>query len=170
MRFNRIAASSMVAALLAAGPAGAATDTMEVTATVLESCSVTAGNLSFGDYDPVNANRTADLEGQADITFACTKGTTAKIGLDAGTASSGGTAEAPARNMTPTTGTSSDRLSYTLFRDAGFSTPWGEGTAGEMSVPATGVDQTVTVYGIVDAGQNVEGGTYRDTVTVTVAL
>ena len=60
--------------------AATATTTFQVTATVLNSCKVTATDLSFCAYDPV----AGALDGTSTITATCTAGTPYTIGLDAG--------------------------------------------------------------------------------------
>ena len=52
--------------------AATTTTTFNVTATVLNSCSVTATDLAFGTYDPASVT---DKQGASTITVTCTLGT-----------------------------------------------------------------------------------------------
>lgn len=60
----------LIAALGVAKPAmgASASATMTVTATVISTCTITSGNLSFGNYDAIGTNATAPLNGTAAIT------------------------------------------------------------------------------------------------------
>ena len=54
--------------------AATATANLSVTATVVGQCTVTAPTtLAFGNYDPVTANASTDLDAQTNISVACTK-------------------------------------------------------------------------------------------------
>jgi spore coat protein U-like protein len=60
-------------------------------------------------------------------------------------------------------------MTYGLYQDAAFATPWGNTVATDtFASTGTGIAQTFPVYGQITAGQNVSVGTYSDTVAVTV--
>ena len=163
---------SLVSAL-ALGGAGitltsfAATDATDlgVSAQILDSCTIAASPVAFGDYDHT---ATSDSPATGSVTETCTNGTVAKItlgeGLHATLASVPGV---PERQMASGT----NRMAYFLYSDAGAGTLWG-------NTPATGVAQTgtgnagttLTVYGFITAGQNVPVGLYADTVVATVTF
>src|SRR5438132_13834108 len=67
--------------------AGSNTGSLSITATVAQTCSVSAtSTLAFGAYDPVVANASSALAGTGSVSIKCTKGYTANtIDLDAGT-------------------------------------------------------------------------------------
>lgn len=152
---------------LAASPALAdtATSQMEVTASVSNSCTISAGTLAFGTYDPVVANASAELPGQAVLTVACTKDAATTIDLDQGAnADTGSTDTAPLRRMSDGT----NFLSYALYSDAGHATLWGTGDGVNVAYTGSGTSEEVDVFGAVAPGQNVPSGDYTDTVTTTI--
>lgn len=134
-------------------------DTMTVTATVIASCSVTADDLAFGDYDPVSSS---PLSGATTIEVTCTNGTGYVVSLDEGAGVGASIAE---RLMT----SGSDTLSYTLFRDAAHTQVWGNASGVDtVDGTGTGVAEVLDVYGLVEALQTAPAGAYTDSVTVTV--
>lgn len=149
------------AGLLFANSTLAATETttFQVTATVADSCIVTAGDLNFGSYDPASI-----LDGFSNITATCTAQTPYTIGLDAGLNAGGTTARRMKGDDADTT-----LLSYDLYSDATRTTIWGAtaGTTVAQSV-LTGGALHYTVYGRIPASQYVPAANYVDTVTVTV--
>ena len=165
-RFARISAAAglaMAAALLVSSSsvsAATATANLTVSATVSVNCVVTAGTLSFGAYDPVVANASADLDGSGTFTVACTKGATGlTIELGQGSNYSSG------RRMVA----SGNYLPYELYSNSGRTTVWGSGAAAvSPSAPSSNAPVTYTVYGRVAAGANVTAGSYSDTVVATV--
>src|SRR5437773_11119405 len=71
--------------------AGSNTGSLGVTATVAQTCSVSAtSTLAFGAYDPVVANASSALAGTGSVSIKCTKGSSGiTIDLDAGAHVSG---------------------------------------------------------------------------------
>jgi len=149
--------------------AGSATSNMAVSATVSNNCTISAGALAFGAYDPVSANASSNLNGTATLTVTCTTGASASITLDQGThANTGSTATVPLRRLSDGAGTP-HYLSYYLYSDSARSTVWGASTA-DVAYTGTGTSGTVTVYGAVTSGQNVPAGTFTDTVVATISF
>lgn len=136
--------------------------TFDVTATVNDSCFVSATDLAFGVYDP--SSGTPD-EDSSTITVTCTAGTDYDIGLNAGTASG---ASVTTRQMTGPSPT--DLLNYSLYSDSGHTTNWGDTVGNDtVNVPsATGAAENHTVYGRIPINQYVTAGSYSDTITVTI--
>lgn len=135
-----------------AGVANAATATanFNVTATVQSTCSVTATNLAFGNYDAASAT---PLDQSSTITVSCTNGTT--YGVDVGL-------NPTARSMA---GPSSSVLNYGMFSDAARTT----GFLVAAPTASTGVAVPYTVYGRIPAGQYAaKSGAHTATVTATV--
>ncbi|MDX2232890.1 MAG: spore coat U domain-containing protein [Hyphomonadaceae bacterium] len=160
MRFGIATCAAFAWCVMAsAASAATATDTFQVTATVVASCSVDAANLSFGSYDPVSAT---PLDGSTSISVHCTNGAGYVLGLDEGV---GASATVSARQMS----NGGQTLTYALYQDSGRTTVWGE-TSGVNTVAGTGSGavQTVTIYGRAPAQQAATAGSYTDTVTVTV--
>jgi len=151
-----LAATGLCLATLSAFAQSSAT--FAVTATVLPSCTVVGGStLAFGLVSPG-----VQADGSAVITATCTVGTTYSLSLDAGTGSGATVAE---RRMT----SGADTLSYRLYRDAGRTQLWGDGTNGTSAASSTGTGlvQTFTVYGRVPSSASASVGVYADTITVT---
>jgi len=139
------------------------TDTFDVTATVIDSCTLTAGNtLAFGNYDP---NSGTNLDGQTTINVSCTNGTTADLELDLG-----GNADGTTRRMADVTNGTSF-LEYELYSDSGRTTVWGTG-GDAITYTGQGVlsAENDTVYGRVPSGQDVTVESYSDTITVTLTI
>lgn len=159
-----------VAMTAQAGPSPQ-TGSLSVTASVAKSCSITGTtNVSFGAYDPADANFSTPLDATGSVTVRCTKNTTYDIALGQGAnAASGSTCAAPLRQMA----SGSERLSYGLFSDAGRTSTWGCDASNDVTRTETvgpSSPDTITVYGRIPAGQDVADGSYSDTVTVTVTF
>ena len=85
------------------------------------------------------------------------------MGLNAGTTSG---ATVTTRQMV----NGANRLDYGLYQDAAHTTNWGNtpGTDTPAPIIAGLLPASLTVYGLVPAGQIVPLGAYTDTITVTV--
>lgn len=155
------------ALFLAGSTAFAGTDTsdMTVSATVSNSCTISAGSMDFGAYDAVDASA---VDGSATVSVACTSGSTNTITLGQGAnADTGSTDAAPLRQMA----NGGEMLAYTLFQDASRTIPWGNtaGTGADYTA-ASSASSDVTVYGTITAGQDVPAGSYSDTVVATITF
>ena len=142
-----------------------AQNNLTVTASVAANCTITAGTLAFGVYDPIVANATTPLDGSGTFTITCTAGTTTALGLDQGLHYANGT-----NNMVG--GNQASSLKYGLFRTGPGVGPWGNSDPNRLTTAAQ-IDnnaQTITVYGRIPAGQVVSSGLpgYSDTVVATV--
>lgn|ERR1700730_12032196 len=148
--------------------AGTATTTFNVTATVIKNCTISAANINFGNYDPLVANAATPLDLSSTVTVACTKGTTATVGLDAG--QNAAFATGTTRAMT-SGGGSPSYLSYEIFKDAAHTTVWGNAGAGLVNYTAASkASVTLTDYGRILAGEDQPVGAYSDTVTATITF
>lgn len=139
-----------------------ATTTFDVTATVIDSCDVSANNLAFGNVEPVN-NLNIDATGL--VTVTCSLGTSFSVLLDDGANSSDSTVNT--RRMTDGT---TNFLSYQLYSDTGRTSVWGE-TTGTNNVIGTGIGLGIPliVYGRIPSGQQAtQTGSYTDTINVTL--
>jgi len=172
----------VLAALLLCGTSGFAlagsnTGSLSVTATVAQTCSVSAtSTLAFGAYDPVIANAASALTGTGSVSIKCTKGSSGiTIDLDAGAHVSG--TQRRLQGATVTT----DFLNYSITQPAtttpwtscAGSTVWGSTVGGSVYTPSgvtwsAAAAQAFTVCGSVPAAQNISAQSYSDTVTVTV--
>ena len=142
--------------------AATATANLCVSATVTNNCTISTTALAFGSYDPVAANAATDLDGTGAVSVACTKGTTATVGLGLGSNASGST-----RRMSDGSG---NFLTYELYQDSGHITVWGAAGAGLLSPAAapSKAARNFTVHGRVISNQDVTAGSYSDTVVATV--
>lgn len=106
--------------------------------------------------------------GASVISVTCSKSTAYNVGLAPSTAN-GGTANGTG-NMISTTApaTNTDKVPYTLYQDAAYSTIWGN-TAGTNTKlgTGTGAAQALTVYAKAP-NVNFTPDSYADTVTVNV--
>jgi spore coat protein U-like protein len=141
--------------------AQSASANLTVTATVTNNCTISTTPLSFGTYDPVGANASANLDGVGSVVVACTKGKDANIGLDLGSNANGTT-----RRMA----SGGEFLSYELYSDSGRSTVWGNASGSWQATGAapSKAARSFTVYGRVPSNQDVPAGNYADTVLATV--
>ena len=133
---------------------------LSVSANVVNACTVSAGSLDFGDYDPLSGS---DVDDSGSFDVRCTNGGQATIKLGEGAHPSAGSAPAaPLRNMD----NSGNALSYQLYTDSGRTTVWENATG--VSYTGDGTTDTQTVYGRIVAGQNAVAGSFSDTVVITV--
>jgi spore coat protein U-like protein len=176
MNFNRRVLSLALASTFAFGAAfgvnsyaaGTATSNIAVTASVTANCTISAGGLGFGAYDPVFTNASAALDATATLTLNCTSGSAPTITLGQGANANTGSSDiTPLRRLKDGAATA-NYLNYALYSDTGRSTVWGADATNDVDYAGTGVNTSVTVYGRVTGGQNVPAGSYTDTVVATV--
>lgn len=138
-------------------------------------CSATVVGVNFGSYDPVVATPD-DSAGRVDITCTNVPGT----GLD-NVAYSVALSPGSAGTFNPRRlAAGAGRLDYNLFRDAGRTQVWGNGTSGSFLVSGTlrvGPGQgngtrtnTHDIFGRVPAQQDAAVGAYSDTIVVTLTF
>jgi spore coat protein U-like protein len=146
--------------------AATATSNMDVSATVTNNCTISAGALAFGSYGIANVNG-ANLDASATITLQCTSGASTVITLGQGLhADTGSTDAAPLRRLESGT----NHLSYALFSLADLSAVWGNTSGTGLAYTGVGSSSTVTVYGRIAGSQNVPAGSYTDTVVGTITF
>ncbi|MBX3161089.1 MAG: spore coat protein U domain-containing protein [Deltaproteobacteria bacterium] len=145
--------------------AGSASSNMNVSATVVSSCSISAGALAFPNYDTVTG---AQVDGTATLSVSCSKGAITSITLGQGSnAAAGSTDLLPARRMKNGT----DFLSYALFSDPTRLVTWGNTLlTGLAYISTTSAPTNISVYGRVNALQDVPSGTYTDVVVATISF
>lgn len=145
-------------ALSPSAHAAVTTDTFLVSANVSATCTVSANDLTFGDYARI------DLPATSTISVTCTNGTEYHARMNQGL---NGTSVTD-RKMKLTTG--ADTLNYGLYRDAGHTQNWGEtDDVDTTNGTGDGSAQSLTVYGLIPGSQNPSVGTYNDTITVTLS-
>ncbi|MDI5936321.1 spore coat U domain-containing protein [Halomonas kalidii] len=142
-----------------------ATANLDVSTTVVASCTIGTTALAFGDYDPISPS---DLDSTGTVTVTCTQDAPVAITLGQG-ANPGGTSTdaAPERRLSDGT----NFLTYSLFSDSARTTVWTNEATGDVETTGTGAAEDHTVFGRVDGGQSsAPAGTYTDTVVATVTF
>jgi spore coat protein U-like protein len=133
------------------------------------SCTMAISPLAFGSYDVFSATP-RDSSGTIVVTCVRAGGPNPTVTIAIGPGMYGGSTAT--RKMKQ--GAGSDLLSYNIFQDAARTVLWGEivGTDAfrqTLAVPNNGSAQlTATVFGRIPAGQNVNIGTYSDSVVVSL--
>lgn len=123
-------------------------------------CTVSGTTVAFGVFNPFGSTLTST----GTITVACHGGpppATYTIAL-----STGNSGSFSSRNLSSGT----DALNYNMYTSSSYTSIWGDGTGGSVTV--TGSDEsktkTYTVYAQLPAPQGVTPAAYSDTITVTV--
>lgn len=124
------------------------------------SCNISVASVSFGRYERANTTT-----GTGTVTVDCTlisgtgeEGVPYQIALSPDPSGSFG-----ARHLATDTG---DILEYNLYTDSGYTTVWGDGSAGTglisglLSGPS--VNLNIPIFGRIPAGQNTRKGTFVD--------
>lgn len=159
-----IATAAILAAASFAAPAMAATDSdsMQVTATVVNNCVVTASPMAFGTLTTLG---TANIDSSATISLACTPNAVYDVAMDLGLQGVSGQRYL----VHDTDGTQS--IPYGVYTNAGRSNVWTSGVGQTVVGTATGGTATLTAYGrIPSSASAVIAGSYADTVTVIVTF
>lgn len=126
-------------------------------------CVISATAVAFGNYDVFNVAHTTS---NGSVKYHCTGYLTGSgpitIFLGKGTS----------LTFTPRfMHNGANHLNYNLYRDAGLTQIWGDGTGGTTFYSATavnGVEVTVTVFGEIPASQDAHTGAYTDSVKATI--
>jgi spore coat protein U-like protein len=140
--------------------ASTATSTLAVSATVISSCTVLPGTLSFGNYNPTSGSP-LDVDGSFTVT--CTTGTAPVVGLGLGLNANGST-----RRMT----SGLQFLTYEIYKETGRTNVWGDSGGNTVTLPAAPsiLPQTIAVYGRIPANQSANIGVFVDTVAITLTF
>jgi spore coat protein U-like protein len=155
-----------VLALLAsfAAPAATKTTPMSVSATLVDTCLVTATSLIFPNYVPAAGT----LKATSTISLRCTNGVQYGVGMSAGTTAGESYAQRLLANGANT-------LQYNIYTSSAYSAVWGDGSgttqivSGNAAGFATPI--TLTVYGELPdsaANQVAVPGNYSDTILVVL--
>jgi len=132
-------------------------------------CTVSAGGVAFGIYNPLNGTPDASTGTlRINCTGTGTGSATVTLNLTLNTGMSG---TFSTRKMFSGVNT----LNYNLYWSAAYTQIMGDGTGGSFAgtatfvVPAGGSNfATGTMYGLIPASQDVVPGGYSDVITVTV--
>lgn len=163
------------AALVPASTAGTLNSQFQVSAQVDAACTVfTSGSLAFGDYTASNLAG-SPVTGTVTLDTTCTAGSSFELHLDDGLSPlEFGCPLVPSRRMLsldPVTLGYSDagRLPYGIYLDAGHTIPLGCHANNGVSFGGFG-STTITLYGLIPAGAQVEPAAYRDYVVATLSF
>ena len=131
-------------------------------------CSVTATNVNFGAYDGI-AQLAVNSAGNVEVS--CGTDTIGDV-MSYSIELSGGNKGTKPREMK---GSGKYRLEYNLYTDVGHTIIWGDGKGSTATVTDSYTFATLcceirnyTIYGRIDAGQNVAPGFYSDSIVVKV--
>jgi spore coat protein U-like protein len=169
--------AAVVALFSPHGADAASTGTLTVNATVADNCTIGNATLAFGAYDPLVTNASTDLPGSTSVSYKCVKDPGHVIWIDLDGGGNNGSGPIAGDNAMVESSNGTDYLSYQLYQDAGHTLKWGTGDPGASATSGKGVrvtspglgGATITVYGVVPAGQNVTASTtYADSVTETI--
>jgi spore coat protein U-like protein len=121
-------------------------------------CSFGATSVSFGSYDVFNP---VPLASTGTVSYRCLFLQGMNVWLSKGL-------NAPTNNPRQLA-SGTDRLNYNLYLDPGHTQIWGDPNPNHYYDGTFNlwVTATVTVYGLIPAGQDVPAGNYTDSVTVT---
>jgi spore coat protein U-like protein len=155
-------ALALTAVALRPAPAVAETQTgtLTVSAEVLSGCNLIGGTLDFGSYV---SGQASDLDAAGRIEFVNCSGTL-KFELDGGANGS--------VNDRKMRGPEDRTLDYQIYTSATRQTVWGGGNAFELPLQTDGTPSSgfVPVHGRIRGGQAVPGGSYSDTVNITLTF
>jgi spore coat protein U-like protein len=144
--------------------------TLHARAATVVSCTITAGSIAFGIYNPLS---TVSDPSTGALRIACSGSGTGSVNVTANlTLSAGLSGSYAARKMYSGTNT----LNYNIFWSTAYNQIMGDGSggsfagsAGPFTVTAGGSNfATGTMYGLVPASQDVAPGSYADVITVIV--
>lgn len=151
MNKNMSKIASALSALIFAGGAMAGSNTgiLDVTATVVNVCTVTSSPLAFPTY-----NNTAPASANGLIVVNCLGGTPYSLFSDT------------PRQMTRSGG--SETLDFNIYFDSSLLTSF-PSTPGTLTAFGSGGDTNYVIYGVVPAGQSSVAGSYSTALTFTVS-
>lgn len=150
---KKLMAGIVLAVCAHSAHAATATGTLDVQATVVNTCSVSTAPVVFSNVG------LSQVDATGSITVNCTNTSGFSVRLDGGNSGN-----INARKLNHDTLPAS--FDYQLYTDAGFNTVWGDGTTGGVG-SGTGPTQTLTVYGRTMSTPDTAGA-YSDEVEVTV--
>jgi len=154
-----VMACAMTGALSPRAEATTANTNLQVSATVVSACSVSATALNFGsNINPISA--VVPIDASTTLTVQCTATTPYSVALSAGNNAGGNFSARAVLNGAAT-------LGYQLYSNALRTAVWDD-AAGQVAGTGTGSNQSLTVYGRLPSVTGAVPGTYTDTVVVTI--
>lgn len=138
-------------------------------AKAVSNCDITSlNNMNFGSYDPLGQNASSPLDTTGYLRIYCFGlPYTLVVNINQGqNPAAGSSCTSPRRQMSSASGA---KLAYGLYRDAGYSSPWGCNSSVTANIPIF-LDRTFNIYGRIPAGQMIPPGAYTDTLSVTITF
>ena len=124
------------------------------------SCNISATPMSFGTRTNLNSAQVSSNQ----ISITCTNGVKYSVGLSNGT--NGGTSPINRLMGNPVSG---QKIAYGIYQNAGLTQAWGSTAGADMiSSTATGLTQIYNAYGQIPVQATPPGGSYADTVVITL--
>lgn len=120
-------------------------------------CHISTPGLAFGNYDVFNSVST---NGTGTINVSCDAPTNYTIALSAGQGTFAARTMMNGRNP----------LGYNMYSNLSYTTVWGDGSAGTVTVTGITATPTQTVYGRIPAQQNLPIGNYSDNIMMTLSF
>ena len=157
---SRAARLLLLGAIVAGSPsthAATVTDVLNVSATVLSSCALNGGTLSFGDY---TSGQPTDLDVDVIINYVNCRGTLT-FAQDGG-----GSGNINARQMRQ----GANRLNYQIYRTSSRTAVFGTGADAQGKILIGSQTGTITVFGRIPKNQVVADGVYTDIVNITLSF
>lgn len=142
--------------------AASGNSSMQGSATINATCTVSSTNINFGTIAP---SQTGTATSNAVISATCTNETPYTINIGTGNNNS----FAP-RAMNGSATGNSDKLEYNIYSDSSYSTIMGDGSSSTYQIQGTSVGgtQNYTMYGSLSLNQYVTPDNYTDNVTLTL--
>jgi spore coat protein U-like protein len=131
---------------------------MTVNASVQGSCLINqVPSLNFPAYDPTLSN---GVQAQVLLTYTCANGlSNPTISLSGVNGAGDGSGYKLMWG--------GNTLMYSLHSESYTGTTWGNSGSNLVTGTANGTQQSVTIYGVIPAGQSAPNGSYTDTITIS---
>ncbi len=161
-RLLMLSVLSLGLAFAGAAQAGTVSSTLNVSANLIATCTVTTTPVNFGDIPDLNYT----YYGNGDVTVNCAPGIPYNIAFDAG--------QHYASNSRWLHGTTTD-IPYVLCKEASYLNLWGDSDfantfsyGSSVADTGTGINQTHAIYGLLSPSGTEAVGAYTDVVNVSV--
>ena len=138
--------------------AASTSTTMSVSATVQASCSISPNPLNFATYDPSSSS---PVHASTTFNYTCPNSSSPVISLSG----VGGAGDGTGYKLV----NGSNNLMYSLHSSSYSGTSWGNQSSYTVAGTGDGSQHTLTIYGVIAAGQSVPDMSYSDTITITFA-
>lgn len=126
----------------------------------LSQCTVNVNSVKFGSYDVFNNSSTRTT---GTINYDCSSAIPSPSSITIDLSKGNAPSYTPRQLKNGT-----NVLNYNLYLDASGESIWGNNIENSQHYITPNLKNTVTIYGIIPARQNVRIGTYIDSITATV--